>query len=83
MIRKKPANWLTIDETVDYVRKEHNRRWSRTNIYSFMYVERLPYFKVGASRIVLKKDIDTLIKTFTKPTPRWKSTAEGRDILKK
>lgn len=77
MIKKKPDNWLTMKETEDYIRKEHKRHWSRTNIYNYMDTGKLKFFKVGSSRIVLKEDVDVLVKSFTKPAPHWKPMAEG------
>ena len=64
----KPKNWLTVNELQDYV-KNAGRHWSRTYIQYLINNKRLKSFKVSASRLFLKENVDVCLSSLKRKGP--------------
>jgi len=64
----KPKDWLTMNEVQEYVR-DADRHWSRTYIHYLINNKKLKSFKISASRLFLKEDVDACLSSFKRKGP--------------
>lgn len=64
----KPKNWLTVSEVQEYV-QDADRHWSRTYINYLINNDRLKSFKISASRLFLKEDVDVCLSSLKRKGP--------------
>ena len=65
MIEELLEDYLTTKQLQQYIKKKHNRHWSKVRVYVLIRNRGLKHYKIGYSNLYKKDEVDEFISTLT------------------